>query len=391
MSQQEVESGKRRKGKLWEHKWMASVGLALMLTSLAALYFVCQEPSEVREQKAASKCYVSLQLIAVAMERYTQREGNLHYPPNLEVLLHLGYLHSPAIITCGGEPYFYVGDARKDMPANLPLVIERNAPHVFRYPEGETVKYGQVLYADMSLHSLPELHVSWNAQQAQRALEIMNQGDAARIVAVLKNPPGHTSLEQAAALWKWRQEPGMISHKVLEEYLEFLLEGRLFSVSCAYESDLCDGKISPQWHSLFNERKVRISEDAIVQTKMPASQWVIKDPHITYTVIKRGDALHIHAQILHPDPYYRSEHYPLDPRPALRQALYLWHSLNGAPAMPEDLSYEKNRMWQIFLEELYHPNYFVRKNNWRILFPSCRDFPLEILSPEAPLNLERFK
>lgn len=354
-------------------RWAVAV-LAVFLGICWAIYFGSRENPQLREQKEATACWVSINFIATAMQRYVENE--LYFPPNLEVLLERGYLDSPQIVTCGGSTYHYMRGARKDMPSNLPLLIETNAPHTFRYPDGKNLKYGRVLYADMSTQSFRQETLKTMALQAQGALSVMESRDQAQIAAILGKPTHHTFLEQAAALWGWRQKPDLLPRDTLEKYLDLLLDGerQIFS-AIGQGRHMEGGPASRELLALFHDHGVVLSPDATVKTQVEGKRWSIEDGKNSYTGVQNRGDLDIYAAILPPDPYHKDPYYPNDPRPAVRQAIYLWQALHGLPDT-------ESRLWQLIAEELRHPEYIVRRSAWHTLFPGAEALPVAVMSPQ---------
>lgn len=304
---------------------LIAVAILIFIAGYAAVYFVMKDSTEAQEEDASYACSVSLRFISVGLLRYSQQNGN--FPEDMATLVRLGYVESPNIFRCSQDspsPYHYCAGIKNGMPENLPMIIEPNAPHIYRPPNENPLRYGRILYADFSIQACLQEHVEEALIQTKRAFYIIHDARRDQILEVLHRPRSDTFLEQAAALWRLRQNPPIVAFDTLNE-------GALLT--------------------------------KYIQTL---------------------------SRVLSKDPYYREERTPyyLDPRPAARQAAYLWVEMHRPQAVEKlnqifSSHQSQEKLWRIFVEELANPNYFAKKNAWRVLFTDLDIPPVEMLYPKT--------
>jgi hypothetical protein len=211
---------------------------SLFLLLLCLLGF--QESAAVGEAKQAEFCRHLAEKVAFALFQHADHEGQ--FPDTLESLKKNGL----AAQYCGcprgdRQPYTYVSGLRRDMPENLPLLIELHAPHIFYASDGRIIPYGLVLYLDGTIiptarELLPEI-----MEQTRRALAIMRKSEPGQALDIIASPSRHSYLMQAAALWRLRQEKDMFFLPTVREYVAMLGKNR--ALGMPYQGDIqCAGR-----------------------------------------------------------------------------------------------------------------------------------------------------
>lgn len=184
--------------------YFAAVLLILVLAILSQIYMP-EESALVKNSRLNYICYFSMKKIGIALLQYSDKEGKGIFLPNdLSILVKNQYLPSDSCFCCGTQPetpYYYFPDLRRDMPHNIPILIERNAPH----PTSEGKKGGFCLFLDFSVrYPLREGEDIFVIEDTKKALKI-GQSDSKEFLLKTLAEPFQSDRVKSMCLWKLRQ------------------------------------------------------------------------------------------------------------------------------------------------------------------------------------------
>ncbi|NUM35446.1 MAG: hypothetical protein HUU50_12940 [Candidatus Brocadiae bacterium] len=197
--------------------------LAIFVLSLAVLSQVSvpEESSQIKNSRLTYSCYFSMKKIGVALLQYADQEGDgLYFPNDLSVLVKKQYLSCESCLFCGCQPevsYHYFPGLRKDMPHNMAILMEKNAPHSSSRQKGE--KTGFCLFLDFSgPYRILEGDDRFLIQDMQKALLVAKENDKEVLLKILDDSL-QNERSKSMSLWKIRQLGIPVFSTNIPEYL----------------------------------------------------------------------------------------------------------------------------------------------------------------------------
>ncbi len=190
-----------------QNKFKIFIVFFILLAVVIPASFFAKESEEVQLERQKHLCWFALKRIGVALLQYAEKEGQGAFPPDLETLIQKKYLDDAAILHCKAMPdagYTYIPGLRLDMPGNIPLIVETNAPHWVMLSASSKERRGFVLFSDFSVFlAIPRRQEKRVIQEAKEAVALTQSNDTSKLVQILQMSSTNERVK-AMALWKLR-------------------------------------------------------------------------------------------------------------------------------------------------------------------------------------------